>query len=320
MEEFPMHKAFATAAFILMSAHAAWGQTAANLRCEGRDEPLLTATATYYHDLDILRQTAVLLGHADDAKAYAADAARVRAAFNAKFFSRDAMQYDKGSQTSYAMPVALGLVEREHAAPLIEKLASGVKANRYRVTAGDVGFSYVVRTLTDFGHGDVMLNMMLQENGPGYVMQLKKGATTLTEAWDALASSSQNHLMLGHAEAWLYRGLAGIQNDPAGGAFSRFVIRPQFPGTLASVAAEYHSPRGMIRSTWKREQNRITLNVTIPANTRATILIPASDIAAIFESGKPIRTAPGITLESTKNNEIRLSAGAGTYAFTFNLP
>lgn len=280
----------------------------------------LTATATYYHDLDILRQTAELLGHADDAKAYAADAARVRAAFNAKFFSRDAMQYDKGSQTSYAMPVALGLAEREHAAPLIEKLASGVKANQYRVTAGDVGFSYVVRTLTDFGHGDVMLNMMLQENGPGYVMQLKKGATTLTEAWDALASSSQNHLMLGHAEAWLYRGLAGIQNDPAGGAFSRFIIRPQFPGTLGSVAADYHSPRGMIRSAWKRVQNRITLTVMIPANTRAVIHVPAADPATILESGKPLREVQGITLEPSENREARLKAGAGTYVLTFALP
>ena len=57
-------------------------------------------------------------------------------------------------------------------------------------------------------------------------MQLAKGATALTETWDA-SIYSRNHCMLGHAEEWFYTGLAGIKWNPAVPGFRRIVIAPQ---------------------------------------------------------------------------------------------
>jgi hypothetical protein len=282
----------------------------------------LTSTAIYFRDIEILRDTAHLLKNAADERHYADIAARVKVAFNAKFYNPATGEFEKGSQTAMAMPVALGLVDAAHQAAVVTRLAEMVQAGHYRVTAGDVGFSYVVKALTDSGRGDVMLNMMLQSDGPGYVDQLRKGATTLTEAWDAQASSSQNHLMLGHAEAWLYRGLAGIQNDPTANAvaFKRILIHPQLAGDVASVSAEYQSPRGLIASAWKRNGKVVSLTITIPANTTATLDIPSDSAAAITESGKSASSAAGLKLEASTVGTVSFTAGSGTYHIQSTLP
>ena len=85
------------------------------------------------------------------------------------------------------------------------------------------------------------------------VYQLEKGATVLAEAWDTNPASSQNHCMLGHAEEWFYRGLAGIVPDPSSPGFRRFSIRPQIVGDLTWVAASYDSMLGRIACGWERQ-------------------------------------------------------------------
>lgn len=278
----------------------------------------LTSTATYFRDLDILAKAATLLGRSDDAARYTALAADVRTAFHARFYDAAAGHYEKGSQTALAMPVAAGLAEPRQQAQLVRQLAANVERNRFRVTAGDVGFAYVVKALTDFGHGNTMYRMMTQDEGPGYVMQLQKGATTLTEAWDARTGSSHNHLMLGHAEAWLYRGLAGIQQAPGSVAFDRIIIRPQIVDLAtrdgrAWAKATFRSPRGMITSHWVREEDRLRLTIDVPSSSRAEVWLPGEQ-ATGRGAGFPVPRA---------RSEAGLSGfivGGGHYDFITRLP
>ena len=51
------------------------------------------------------------------------------------------------------------------------------------LTAGDVGYRYLLRALADGGRSDVVFEMNNQSDKPGYGYQLKQGATSLTEAW-----------------------------------------------------------------------------------------------------------------------------------------
>ncbi|HEY4329435.1 MAG TPA: family 78 glycoside hydrolase catalytic domain, partial [Phycisphaerae bacterium] len=284
----------------------------------------LTSTATYYQDIEIMRKVAGILHHEADAREYAGLSAKVRGAFDGKFFDGATGEYEKGSQTADAMPLAVGLVDEGKRGAVVGKLIDAVKANGYRVTAGDVGFSYVVRALTEADRGDVMLRMMLQSDGPGYVEQLKKGATSLTEAWDAASGSSQNHLMLGHAEAWLYRGLAGIRNldEGSGTAFKRFKVEPQIVGEVMSAEGDYHSPRGMIRSSWKLDALRqhLQLQVTVPANTTARVMVPGTDDKNVRESGKIAREAAGVHLVGVQNGRVVMDVGSGEYLFESTLP
>ncbi|MGA2232350.1 MAG: family 78 glycoside hydrolase catalytic domain [Tepidisphaeraceae bacterium] len=233
----------------------------------------LTCTATWYQDLIILQKTAELLGKIDDAKSFADRAAAVKTAFNQKFFHTDTNQYENGSQTANAMPLVVNLVPAESRDAVVQNLVQSIRGNHNRITAGDVGFSYVVRALTDAGQGDLLFDMATQSDGPGYVDQLRKGATTLTEAWDAGPASSQNHLMLGHIESWFYEGLGGIQLDATSPGFSHFFLRPEFPKELTFVHASHITPFGQITSNWERDGSQITCTFDIPAKASATLTV-----------------------------------------------
>jgi hypothetical protein len=185
----------------------------------------LTATGVYYQDIVLLRQIAGLLGKDEDVGAYTKLADEVKQAFTTTFFHAEKNQYDRNSQTGNAMPLFLDLVAAERQAVVLDNLVRDVRQRGNRVTAGDVGFYYVVQALLDGGRSDVLYDMLCQTNGPGYIYQLKKNATSLTEAWDTNPGSSQNHCMLGHIEEWFYSGLLGIRADAPG--FRRIIIRPQ---------------------------------------------------------------------------------------------
>src|SRR2546430_607418 len=222
----------------------------------------VTGTAIYYFDTIILRNVAELLGRSDDVDRYQAHADRILEAFNAKFFDADKKQYDRNSKTASAMPLALGMVQEEHRPAVLENLVSDIRARNDHITAGDIGFLYVIRALAENDRSDVIFDLLKRTDPPSYGSQLARGATTLTEAWDANPNSSQNHLMLGHAEIWFYEYLAGIRIDMSKESPEQIVIAPAIVGDLTWVKASYESILGTIRSEWKREGGKIKLNVT----------------------------------------------------------
>lgn len=275
----------------------------------------LTATAIYYQDIQILCRTAALLGKNDEAKKWTALAAEVRRAFNTKFFNPVTSQYDRGSQTANAMPLVLGLVDPGNEAAVLANLGKDVRSRGNQVTAGDVGFRYLVEALRAGGHSDVLFDLVTRRDGPGYAMQLAKGATTLAEAWDADSASSQNHCMLGHVEEWFYTGLAGINPDPAAPGFKKIIIKPQIVGDLTWVKASYESVRGTIRSSWRIEKDRLLLDVTIPPNTTALVYVPALDAAKVTEGGKFAAKQKEVEFVRQENGAAVFHVGAGVYRF-----
>jgi len=272
-----------------------------------------TATAAYYQDIRIVQEVARLLGRADDAHAYSQLGGEVAATFNAAFYHPDSQSYDRGSQTANAMPLVLGLTPPEDRDAVLRSLVRGVRDIGNRVTAGDVGFAYVVRALADGERGDVLYDMVVQDRGPGYLYQLRHGATSLIETWDANRGVSQNHCMLGHAEEWFYRGAAGIRADASGPGFARFVLRPQIVPGLTWVRAHYDSVRGRIESAWEREGDRLVWTFRVPPNTTATVFVPARDAASVTEGGRSASLAPGLELLRVEPGCAVFEAGSGTY-------
>ncbi|MRR52779.1 MAG: alpha-L-rhamnosidase, partial [Rhodocyclaceae bacterium] len=182
----------------------------------------LTATAFYYFDTFILAEMANAFGSRGEAEEYRAAAERIRRAFNAKFFDAEKGRYAGGSQTANAIPLVMNLVEPGQRARVLAALVEDVRSRGHAITAGDVGYRYLLRALADGGRSDVIFEMQNQVDKPGYGYQLRKGATSLTEAWDARRDSSQNHFMLGQLMEWLYQGPGGIQPDLSGPGFKHF--------------------------------------------------------------------------------------------------
>lgn len=280
----------------------------------------LTATAFYYRDASILAQVAKLLGQPADARRYQQLADEIRAAFNKAFFDLAAGRYATGSQCADALPLVMGLVEPEHRAAVLAAVVKDVRDRGNALTAGDIGYRYLLRALADGGRSDVIFDMNNQSDKPGYGYQLKHGATSLTEAWDASPRSSQNHFMLGQINEWFYHDLAGIQPDPTGPGFKRIIIRPAVVGDLAWVRASYDSVRGRIASAWKRAGRRLTLDVTIPPNTTATVYVPAAAADSVTEGSRAAARSPGARFLRVEDNAAVFAVASGSYAFASILP
>ncbi|MCF7976274.1 MAG: family 78 glycoside hydrolase catalytic domain [Phycisphaerae bacterium] len=273
----------------------------------------LTATAFYYADVQVLARAANLFGFDRDAGLYDALARDIRTAFNETFYSEQTGQYATGSQCANAIALVMGFCEPAHRERVLQALVDDVEKRGNAVTAGDVGYRYLLRALADGGRSDVIYAMNNQSEKPGYGYQLKKGATSLTEAWDG--GSSQNHFMLGHIMEWFYHDLAGIQCDPAAPGFKKIVIKPSPVGDLTFARASYDSIQGRISVHWSRTDRQFTLNVTIPANTTATVTVPSSGPDQVTEGGCLAAAAPGVTFIKKDGNTIVFAVTSGTYTF-----
>lgn len=243
----------------------------------------VTATCTYYYDLTLLRRVAVLLDHPEDAKKYAALAGAVRSAFNRKFFHRTTDTYATGSQTSNAMPLALGMAPPSSRSALLRNLVRNVRSHGNKMTTGEIGHRYLLQTLAKADRSDVVYDIDSQTSCPGYGCIIRRGATTLTEAWDAAPPYSQNHFMLGQLDEWFYRDLAGIQQAPGSVGFDQIVIKPQPVGNITWCRASYRSIRGDIATRWSYKEGVFHLYVRLPANTSATVYVPSHDAASVSE-------------------------------------
>ncbi len=224
----------------------------------------LTATAHYYADLVALDKAARLLGRRER---FDRPAAEVRAAFLREF------PMPTNSQCAAAIALHMNLVEPARRAAVLDALVRDVRQKG--LTAGDVGYRYLLRALADNGRSDVIFEMTNQSERPGYGYQLKMGATSLTEAWDARRTSSQNHFMLGQINEWFFHDLAGIQ--PAEPGFKKIVIKPQPVGDLRWVKARY----GDIRSEWQRDGGRFALQVVVPARATARVYMPGGKVYTV---------------------------------------
>jgi len=198
-------------------------------------------------------------------------------------------------------------------------LIADIRKHGNHVTAGDVGFHYVVRALMENGRGDVLHDILTRTDPPSYGAQLERGATALTEAWDANPTKTQNHFMLGHAETWLYAGLAGIRVDLSTADPDRISIAPQIIPSIASVSAQYRSALGAIGSAWSHHEGRVQLNVTIPTGAVARVTVPASNAKQIQESGRPASQAPGVLELAPRDRRVVMTLGSGQYSFNFPL-
>jgi alpha-L-rhamnosidase len=275
----------------------------------------LTATAFYYYDTWILAQTATILGKADEAKQFLAQANNIRAAFNQKFFDAAKGSYATGSQCANAVPLVMNLCEPTNCSTVLDSIIADVRKQRNAVTAGDIGYRYLLRALAEGGRSDVIFDMNNQSEKPGYGYQLKKGATSLTEAWDADPSSSQNHLMLGQVNEWFFHDLAGIQLDPQSPGFTHFIIHPNIVGNLTEVEASYDSVHGKIVSEWKLVKNTVQLHVLVPPGTTATIELPTVNGDSVTEGGKPIASSSGITFLNFQSSRACYRVVSGNYIF-----
>jgi len=277
----------------------------------------VTATTIYYYDLIILSKVAAVLNKTADREKYLRKANEVKASYNTAFFNKETKQYSTGSQTANAMSVYLGLVDPGDKQAVVDNLVKEIKGRNNALSAGDIGYRYVLRVLEEAGRSDVIFDMNNRSDVPGYGWQLDHGATALTESWQAYGFVSNNHFMLGHLMEWFYSGLAGIRQAPGDIAFKNMEIRPAIVGNIAQASGSYQSPYGQIRSSWKATDQSFNLDVKIPVNTTALIYIPNTGNKTVHESGKKVPASGAVQFVKYENGHSIYKVGSGSYSFSY---
>ena len=231
-----------------------------------------TSTCYYFLDNLLMARFAEITGN--DGKAYVKKADDLKTLINEKYLNRQTAIYANGSQTSLALALAFELVPNE----LVEKVAANLNRmvvdNDYFLDFGLLGSKYVPRMLSEHGYVESAYRMATKETVPSWGNWIKQGFTTLGETWalsPEFSDASINHVFLGDISAWMTQYLAGINYDNELRGFERIVIKPHFVDDLSWVEASYKSVKGLIKSEWKRDGDKIQLTVTIPLNTTAIV-------------------------------------------------
>jgi len=270
----------------------------------------MTGTATLVGDLRTFSHIARRLGR-PEADTYAAKADRLTAVMQAHLFDASTSRFDSGSQCAQAMALVLGLLPEGHHDKALALLVDDIRAHEYHVTAGDIGFHYVVRALSDNGRADVLHALLTRTDKPAYLQQIANGATALTEAWDGARHASQNHFMLGHAEIWFWQGLGGIRLDLS--ADRPLTLAPQAVAGVAGTSVTYRSVLGRIESRLLRKGQNLILEATVPAGATALVRLPATQ--QVREGGRPLAIGKGISAFRIVGEETWIEVGSGHYRF-----
>jgi len=279
-------------------------------------------TPLFYQSAQLLAGLARTLGHTEDAATFAAIAEKSRLAYQHKFFDAATAQAAPGTQASQAFALYSDLVPAAERGKALAVLLEDIRgAGKGHLSTGIMGTKFMLDVLSREGHADVAHAIVAQPTFPGWGWMLANGATTLWEHWDLSQDvHSHNHPMFGSVSQWFINWLGGIQADPQAVGFDRIVIRPQPVADLQWVKCSYNSVRGRILSNWQRAEGRLTLDVTIPPNTTATVYVPAKQAAAVTESDTPAAKAQGVTFLRTENDAVVYAVGSGTYRFASVLP
>ncbi len=252
----------------------------------------LLATSYFYYDLCLMEKYAASLGKSEDAVRWKKLAEDFKTAFNNKFLDREKGQYSNGTQTSCVLPLAFGLVPDDIKEKIFAKLVANIEnVTKGHIGTGLIGGQYLNRVLSDFGRADLCYTIAAQNDYPSWGYMVEQGATTIWELWNGNTAdptmNSGNHVMLvGDLVVWFYEYLAGIA--PASPGFRTIKMQPHPVGDLQWVKATHNSPYGKISSEWHRDGDKFDWQIEIPANTTASVIVPAGKNGRVSCNGKSV--------------------------------
>ncbi len=288
----------------------------------------LIGTAYYAYSARLVAKVAAALGKTADAEAYDAVFQTVKKAFIDKYVTADG-HVAGNTQCGYVMALKFDLLPAPLRAKAADYLEADIIAKGYHLSTGFVGVSYLLPELTKAGKVDLAYRLLLQDSFPSWLFSVKMGATTIWERWDGWTPdkgfqdpgmNSFNHYSLGSCGEWLYDTVAGIGSDPARPGFKQIIIRPLPGGGFGEAKGTFRSIHGLITSEWKSANGDFTLSTRIPANTTATVCVPAKDAAGVTESGNPVAGAEGVKFLRMEDGAAVFAVESGNYTFHSTLP
>jgi len=286
----------------------------------------LIAQAFYAYSTQLLVNAAKILHRGDDVQKYTQLLYNIKKAFQSEYVTPNGRMIS-GTQTSYVLALNFDLLPENLRESAAKRLVNNIQDYDEHITTGFLGTPYICHVLSRFGHTDIAYDLLMKESYPSWLYPVKHGATTIWERWDGIKPdgsfedpemNSFNHYAYGAIGDWMYRVIAGINTDETLPGFHRIIISPHPGGKLTSAQAELETLYGKVKSAWSIDSGIFTLDVIVPPNATAEIVLP-SVTDQITESGLDMNTEKEITGIQKIGNDEHLNVGSGTYHFVYTL-
>ena len=246
-------------------------------------------------DARMLRDMALATGR--DATRYESMVENVKSMILKDYLNSDGtfkLQILNTMQTPSLFALKNGLVEGEAKANMISRLRKNFEDHGNCLQTGFLGTSILMSTLTDNSMVDIAYELIYQRKNPSWLYSIDNGATTIWERWNSYmiehgmgpkGMNSFNHYAYGCVCEWLWETSAGIASDPAEPGFKHIIMRPIPDRRLGYLNAEYQSPFGMIKSSWRYEGDQWIWNFTIPEGSSASVTLPGETASIEYKEG-----------------------------------
>ena len=241
------------------------------------------SNAFIVHDLKVISETAERLGKREDAARYRRQLAATTDAYIKKFVSKNGI-VAKDYQSAYIMALKYVLPEGELRERVKKNFVTNIRKNGLQT--GFFATEHLLPLLVEAGEQKLAYDVLLQENCPGWMYQVKCGATTTWERWDALkpdgtvneekmAGSGENmvsfnHYAFGSVGEFYYQYILGIRPEKPG--FANLHFAPYPDERLGGVSGSYLSVAGKIESAWRYEPDGCHIRLATPVE--AVVLLP----------------------------------------------
>ena len=276
----------------------------------------LTATAYFAYSTGLFAKAARILGK-EDAARYEDLHGHIVEKFQKTFFDSSGSMTAR-PQTAHIVALHFNLVPGEYRKKTVEGLKALLDEEKGHLVTGFVGTPYFCHALSENGCLKEAYDLLLKEDYPSWLYQVKMGATTIWEHWDGIkpdgtmwspGMNSFNHYAYGAIGEWMYRRMAGIDVDEVAPGFQRTMIWPRPGGNLSYVEGSYKSIYGTVSVRWEIMEKNIVLTFKIPANTRAVIRL---------DRAKRVAEADGLDFQR-KEAYLETETGSGEYRLVYEI-
>lgn len=299
----------------------------------------LIAQCFYAHSVQILINTAEILGKRQEVQRYSTLLQKIKEAFLNEYVTPNG-RLVSSSQTAYVLALNFEMLPENLRKQAAQRLVDNIKNYNYHLTTGFLGTPYLCHVLTKFGHHDLAYTLLMQQTYPSWLYPVTMGATTIWERWDGRkpdgsfqvpTMNSFNHYAYGAIGDWMYKELGGIKtsSEEDGVGYKRILIEPHFENDyvseevsrmnggekLSEINSSHVTYYGTIRSHWKVENDKIIFKVSIPVNTTARIIISSNQDDKISEGGKPLSEIEDLEILDKNEEGTVVMVGSGNYQF-----
>ena len=271
---------------------------------------------------------ASIIGKENESYKYDQLAKLIARAFNNKFLNKKTGQYESNTQSANLLPVAFGITPKNYIDKVMANVVADIKKRGNHLSTGFLGTNYILPLLSQYGYHDLAYKLATQKTYPSWGYMVEKNATTIWELWNSDTEgpgmNSRNHFALGSVGEWYFGYLAGLRPDPAVPGFQRTIIKPMPVGDLKWAKASLETGYGKVSSRWEKRDDKLTLKISIPANTSAMVYVPTigKGNPTIMEGEKILLSndeieneIAGIEFQKQETDVVIFKVGAGNYEF-----